>query len=753
MKPLHLLAAIFVLLGAGLAETNPVPMVYQPLLPVTVKPGSSQFTLTVNGTGFAITAVVTWNGSTRPTSYISSSQLQAQISAADVANPGTASVSVVNPAPGGGASNTIFFSIQTPAPYAAVAQASGFSGSGISVAADFNNDGFLDLVVADQNRGSFFIDTYFGNGDGTFKTVFPNHAVVPAVLIVAGFFNRDPFLDIAALDGIANTEILTNHSGSFFLPHQVFRSPINNHHSTIVGLTMGDFNGDGKLDLIATGITSNIYLGNGDGTFAAPKSINTFISYNGNPTVGDFNGDGKLDLVVPAGGGFSLDVLLGNGDGTFQRPQTYSTTYVCSSASVADVNGDGRLDIITNGMDVFLGNGDGTFTKGSAINVSNNGNVLSNPFIGDFNGDGKLDVAIGFWLLLGNGDGTFQNPVQLANDNANTLAVGDFNGDGKLDLVGESLYLQVPMNLFPISLNFGTQRVGTKSKPQNVTALNDGTAVLSITDITLSGTDPHDFTQSNNCPKSLGVGSRCNIAVVFKPKAGGSRAATLNLNYQGFGSPQTVALSGVGGVSTITLLPASIKFPSQLVGTTSSPQDATLTNTGPVAVNISNIATTGAFTQTNNCPPSLPVDSDCQIQVKFTPVEKGLATGTLSVTDDAEGSPQKVALSGSGTVVTISPLDINFGNQTVGTHSSPVPVKLKNVGKSSITISQVAIKGADAGDYSQTNNCGHTLSGGGSCTIQVTFTPQAKGNRSASLEVFDNGGGSPQKVALTGTGT
>jgi hypothetical protein len=103
--------------------------------------------------------------------------------------------------------------------------------------------------------------------------------------------------------------------------------------------------------------------------------------------------------------------------------------------------------------------------------------------------------------------------------------------------------------------------------------------------------------------------------------------------------------------------------------------------------------------------------------------------------------------------VTISPLDINFGNQTVGTHSSPVPVKLKNVGKSSITISQIAIKGADAGDYSQTNNCGHTLSGGGSCTIQVTFTPQAKGNRSASLEVFDNGGGSPQKVALTGTGT
>jgi hypothetical protein len=70
MRPLHILAAILVLVGAGLAETNPVPMIYQPLLPVTVKPGSSQFTLTVNGTGFAPGAIVTWNRATRHLVYI-----------------------------------------------------------------------------------------------------------------------------------------------------------------------------------------------------------------------------------------------------------------------------------------------------------------------------------------------------------------------------------------------------------------------------------------------------------------------------------------------------------------------------------------------------------------------------------------------------------------------------------------------------------------------------------------------------------
>jgi hypothetical protein len=669
-----------------------------------------------------------------------------------VANPGTATVTVVNPAPGGGVSNTIFLPIQTPAPYAAVSRASDFSGSGVSAAGDFNNDGFLDLVVADQSSDGFFIDTYFGNGDGTFKTVFPNHAVVPGILIVNGLFNRDQFLDLAALDGVGDTEILTNHGGSFFLPHQVFRSPVNPFWPHL-GLAMGDFNSDGKLDVIATGKLANLYLGNGDGTFAGPKPINTSNQYNGNIAVGDFNDDGKLDLAVPSDFGPSVEVMLGNGDGTFQSPKSYSTSNYCFAVSVADVNGDGKLDIITNGMDVLLGNGDGTFTKGAAIRVCDKSCSISNPLIGDFNGDGKLDVLIDFWLLLGNGDGTFQNPIQLAPDNATTVVMGDFNSDGKLDVVGESLYLQIPMILSPTSLNYGSQKVGTKSKPQNVTVLNDGGSALNITRINVGGSDPNDFSQSNNCPAGLTVGSSCNVAVVFQPQAGGPRAATLNISYQGFASPQVVALSGTGAVSTVTLLPAIMKFPLQLVGTTSSPQTATLTNTGTVAVNISNIATTGAFTQTNNCPSSLPIGSDCLIQVEFNPVNKGLATGSLSVTDDAEGSPQKVALSGSGTVVKISPLDINFGNQTVDTHSPPVPVNVKNVGKSSITIDQITIKGADPGDFSQTNNCGHTLPGGGSCTIQVVFTPQAKGKRSAVLEVIDNGGGSPQKVSLIGTGT
>jgi hypothetical protein len=752
MKPLRLLGALVLLCVATLAQTNPVPMIYQPLLPVTVKPGNGAFMLTINGTGF-VNPVVTWNGSTRTTYVISNSQVQAQISAADVANPGTAFINVVNPAPGGGISNTLLFPIQTPSPSVVVFPAPGFSGSGVSVAGDFNNDGFADLAVADNtNTGNgFFINSYLGKGDGTFNPPFPNHSITPVAFMATGTFNKDSLVDLAVFDALDNTTIFLNHGSGVFIQRQVFHSPP-------FGLATGDFNGDGKLDLVVPGYMLEIFLGNGDGTFSQGTfTYGEAYSFFFTPAVGDFNGDGKLDLVVPDSGGNML-VFLGNGDGTFQQPVFYGSCNGGNSATTADINGDGKLDVLTNQGSILLGNGDGTFSCGREAKFGGPGVTFSPPLLGDFNGDGKLDVALetlnhAIYLSLGNGDGTFQPAIQLASDNATTLAIADFNSDGKLDLVGTSLYLQSPIIFSPASLDFGTQNVGTKSQPRNVTALNDGGSALPITSINIGGSDPNDFSQTNKCPSSLPIGATCPIAVVFQPQAGGSRSATLNVNYQGLGSPQTVPLSGVGAISTVTLTPAKLAFPIQLVGTTSSAQTATLTNTGTVAVNISNISTSGPFTESNNCPSSLPIGQSCQIQVKFEPVQKGLVTGNLSVTDDAAGSPQTVALSGMGTAVKLSAPKINFGNQQVGTKSSPAPVQVTNVGPTTISIYGISIKGLNPGDFSQTNNCKKSLRAGDSCTIQITFAPQVKGKRSASLHVSDNGGGSPQTVGLLGNGT
>jgi hypothetical protein len=226
------------------------------------------------------------------------------------------------------------------------------------------------------------------------------------------------------------------------------------------------------------------------------------------------------------------------------------------------------------------------------------------------------------------------------------------------------------------------------------------------------------------------------------------------VSYQGAGSPQNVALSGTGVTPPkVSLKPVSLTYVTQLVGTTSTAQAAILTNIGQQDVTVSSISITGAFSQTNNCPSTLGAGLSCQFQIVFKPTVAGTAHGILSVNDNATGSPQKVRLTGTGTVITFSPIGVNFGNQKVGTTSAAAPITMRNVGSSSVSITQVAIAGANPGDFTQTNDCGSSVPAHGSCTISVKFKPTALGSRLAAVSVTDNGGGSPQTVPLAGTGT
>jgi hypothetical protein len=231
--------AVFVLPAANLvAQSNPVPLVNQPLVPTSVVPGSPGLTLTVNGTGFVSTSVVNWNGAALATTFVTSSKLSATVPASDVAVATTASVTVFSPAPGGGTSNAVPFTVTVPTSglaFSASTIAVGLNPATILVA-DFNHDGISDLVVVNQNQpdpdcyhygGSGTISILLGRGDGT-------------------------FLDKSTL-------CVSEAVGEGFV---VATPP----------MVVGDFNNDGNPDLLVTfslspGAVGEIFLGNGDGTF------------------------------------------------------------------------------------------------------------------------------------------------------------------------------------------------------------------------------------------------------------------------------------------------------------------------------------------------------------------------------------------------------------------------------------------------------------------------------------------------------
>ena len=254
-----------------------------------------------------------------------------------------------------------------------------------------------------------------------------------------GDFNGDGKLDLVAETGNGTVILLGNGDGTF-------QPGANVPNVTGNLFVVGDFNGDGKLDLATADAKSKnnvaIFLGNGDGTFQAGK----ISLVSGAPTflaVGDFNGDGKLDLAVAVGKDNDVSILLGNGDGTLQPAVSYAAGEDPYSLAVADFNKDGKPDLAvvnrkSNNVSILLGNGDGTFQPPQDYATAPGATAV---VAADFDQDGNTDLAVAspstntISILLGNGDGSFQAQVPHPVDHAGSLVAADMNGDGKPDLV------------------------------------------------------------------------------------------------------------------------------------------------------------------------------------------------------------------------------------------------------------------------------------------------------------------------------
>jgi trimeric autotransporter adhesin len=225
-------------------------------------------------------------------------------------------------------------------------------------------------------------------------------------------------------------------------------------------------------------------------------------------------------------------------------------------------------------------------------------------------------------------------------------------------------------------------------------------------------------------------------------------------------APCKVSSSPANTAPIVSLSAVRLSFGHVPVGTTRVAQAVTLKNTGNEALSIVSFAIAGTcasiFAQSHNCGSSVAAGAKCTISVTFTPTASGTRTAAVSISDNASGSPQAVALSGTGVAaggVTLSPTSLSFRSQRVDTTSAAQTITLSNGSSASLSITAVTITGTNPGDFAEVaDTCGSSLATGATCMIGIAFTPSTPGQRTATLSVTDTASGGPQTASLTGTG-
>ena len=565
--------------------------------------------------------------------------------------------------------------------------------------------------------------------------------------------------------------------------------------ASVQQLTVGDFNSDGKPDLVATnGGATVVYLSQGNGTFTESAVLSEAVVYPspGEPVTvapfstvaGDFNGDGKLDIAVLCQP-FGVVIWLGNGQGGFV-PQQYDpegsglplgnmTGASPQFGTTADFNNDGILDMATANLDatisILTGQGNGALNP--FYPITTNQGAPWGIVAGDFNGDGNVDLAVSNFqantvvALLGNGQGGFAvQPAVATGSQPLGLASGDFNGDGKLDLA----VANSSSNTVSILLGNGNGNFTAASAP----ATGAGPGSVAVGD--LNGDGKLDMAVANMSGNSvtilIGKGNGTftpagpAAAVGTNPQSvsiadwnddGMLDVATANAN------SATISVL-LGAVAVATPSTHSLSFGSQNAGVASAAQNVVLVNTGSGPLTLTGIAVSGAnaadFPQTNTCgapPAQLAAGASCTVSVTFDPSIAGAESAALTFTDNSNGAPgssQAVSLSGTGVITfTLAPTAVSFGKIGVSESSPKKYVRVTNASAIAVSISKIGIVGKNSGDFTETHNCGASLGAGASCLVALVFKPAATGPCYATLRLADGGTGSPQTAELTGTGT
>jgi hypothetical protein len=671
---------------------NPVPFI-DSLSPTATEPGTGQdLELTIRGGGFSPAAKVNFNGTSLTPNGVKAAQLTVTVPATSLEVPSTANVTVVNPnaAPLVGVSNVAYLPIRVPANVVSTTrkdlpEPGATFGESASVG-DFNGDGKLDIAMANTTAFGDLAESevhiLLGDGTGNFisrpKVNFPgNTTFAPTVLD----FNGDGKLDLAVQTYTQFADGRFCEGSHFFFGDGSGNLAIGQSTECqglgFVRTAVGDFNSDGKLDLVGhnRGETDfAILLGDGTGNFSTGPTLNVSIPFEG-MAAGDFNGDGKLDLVSVSQFPLSVFILAGDGTGHFVTGPDNPLNKIPTRGviAVSDFNRDGKLDLaVPNEYDgtvsISLGDGTGTFTTSSI--VVDRLARFSYPITlaaGDFNGDGKMDVTAGgdrtISVLLGDGTGAFTTAPDLA-ASALSIAAADFNGDGRLDLLvelsGISIQLQTTPGpapeITPSTLAVGSHYVGRWINSY-LTLTNIGTSTLNVTSSSLTpdpGTRFDDFRPDlNTCawPNPVAPGETCSIHVPFKASDAGPKSATLTIWDNAGSGAQTVHLTGTGVAHTpVRITPPRLDFGSHHLYRYINSWLA-VTNLDPISlyINAVTVAPSDHFgADLRWCQNPVAPGGTCWVHVFFRAVSPGPKSAELTITDIVGTEPQTVPLTGTG---------------------------------------------------------------------------------------------------------